>query len=121
MLGVQQALDDDAVGAHALDRARSVRAGAIADAQLVLVLAVTAEDDHPRRLPVERDQLPLVARAGGAPRATEVERLEQVRLTGAIGPVHDGQPRPEPRFGASVGAKVAQLDADDAHPQRSTR
>ena len=45
----------------------------------------------------EAHQLALVARARRAAGAAEVERLEQVRLAGAVGAVDDRQPWPEPR------------------------
>ncbi len=112
---LDQALDGRAVTAHALDRARVLGQRAVADGQLVLALAVADTHADPRSGLAEAHQLALVARPRRAPGAAEVDRLEQVGLARAVGPVHDGQARPERGLGAGVGAKVAQLDAEHAH------
>ena len=63
----------------------------------------------------EADHLPLVRGPAGTAGAAEVQRLEQVRLTGAVGTGDHGQPRPERRLRALVAAEVADGHALDAH------
>ncbi len=110
VLDIEQPLDGRAVGAHALGLPRLE-----ADAQLVLLRAVAEPHAHPSGVLPEAHQLALVARARRAPGAAEVDRLEQVRLTGAVRSVHDGQPVAQGGLGARIGAEVAQLNAQYAH------
>ena len=53
-------------------------------------------------------QLPLVAGAQRMPGAAEVERLQQVGLAGAVGPMQDGQTLPKVRLGAGICAEITQ-------------
>ena len=100
--------------------------GTEADAQLVLAATVArSAHGHARGLRAEAHQLALVARARRAARAAEVDRLEQVRLAGAVGAVHDRQALAERGLGARIGAEVAQLHADararHGHPHTFSR
>src|SRR6185312_9748191 len=78
------------------------------DAQLVLAIAVAAADLDPRRRGVEAHDLALRRGAARAPRAAEVQRLEEVRLARPVRPVDDGEPLAQRDVGALVRAKVAQ-------------
>ena len=110
-LDVDEALDEDAVGLQALRLAR-----AEADRQLVrAALAVAQVDLDACGGGVEADDLALVGGAARAAGAAEVQRLEQVRLAGAVAPVHHRQARPEVDVRALVATKVAQPQARDEH------
>jgi hypothetical protein len=78
-------------------------------------IAVAPVHGHARRLGVEAHDLALVRRAAGPARAPEVQRLEQVRLAGAVGAVQHRQPGTERDVGRRVGAEVAHAQAGDEH------
>ena len=70
---------------------------------------VLARQLQPRQLGAEAHHLALVGRPARAARAGEVDRLQQVRLAGAVTAGDDRQPRPQPhvrRFVAS-GSRAA--------------
>ena len=112
---VEQALDRCSVGGQALDRASSVRARPVADAQLVLLGAFTAAHDDACRRRVEADELTLVSRPWRAAGAAEVDSLEQVRLARAVRPVDDRQAGAEAGLSSRIRAEVAHLHAEHAH------
>ena len=89
-----------------------------ADAELVLAVAIAPVDLDTHRAPgarVEAQQLALVGGPARAPGAAEVQRLEEVRLAGAVGPVHDGEPLAQPDLGRGVAAEVAHAQAGHHH------
>src|SRR5271156_2133290 len=100
-LDVEQSLHLGAVGAHPLHRLERwpapLRRGQTparlgrgkAHAQLVRARGVREADDDAGGVGAEAHELALVAGARRAPGAAVVERLEQVRLARAVGPVHD--------------------------------
>ena len=53
-------------------------------------------------------QLALIAGAQGVAGATEIERLQQVGLAGAVGPMKDGQALAEVRLSTGVCTEIAQ-------------
>ena len=112
-----EAVDRAAVDAHAL-RPRPARSRPRA---VLAVLADAARAPRAPRVAAAAHQLALVRGARRAGRAAEVERLEQVRLAGAVGPADHRQPVAELDLRPLVVAEVAQLDARDAHgaPTRS--
>jgi hypothetical protein len=70
-----------------------------------------------RQLRAKPHDLALVGGAARPPGQREVDRLEQVRLAGAVRPEHDGEPIAELRLRALVGAKVAEPDAPRLHSE----
>src|SRR4029077_12715487 len=114
-LDVEQPLHGSPVGAHQLHRTRVSVGRSEADAQLVRALAVAALNDNAGGLLSEAHELALVAGAWRTGGASVIERLQQVRLAGAVRPVYDRQARPETGLGACVGAEVAHLHADEVH------
>ena len=98
----------DAVDADPLRLARLE-----ADAQLVRAVATLDLDLNPSRRLAEAHDLALVARAARAAGAAEVQRLEEVRLAGAVAAVDDGQPGAEGDVRARVGAEVPHPEARD--------
>jgi hypothetical protein len=111
--GVEQALGRRAVDLEALGLA-----GLEADAQLVLAVAVVPMDLHAHHASgpgVEAHQLALVRRPARAPGAPEVQRLQEVRLARAVGPVHDREPLAQPDLGRGVAAEVPQAQARHDH------
>ena len=64
--------------------------------------------DNARRAGAEANHLTLVRRAARTAGAAEVQRLEQVRLAGAVGPGDHGQALAELDLGMFVAAEVAQ-------------
>ena len=104
----------DAVGLQALRVA-----GREADRQRVrAALGVAQVDLDARRRRVEAHDLALVGGPARAPGAAEVQRLEEVRLAGAVAAVDDRQARAELDVGALVATKVAQAQAGDEHAGR---
>jgi hypothetical protein len=51
-----------------------------------------AGDDDPRRLLAEADQLRVLASPRGEPLCADMQRLEQVRLAGAVRPDRENDP-----------------------------
>jgi len=92
--------------------------GLVADRQLVdSVRRLDVHLDAQRRS-VEADDLAVVAGAAGAAGETDVERLQEVRLAGAVGAVDDRKAGAQRDLGAVVGAHVA--DAQAAHQAHQT-
>ena len=116
VLDVEQSLDRRAVGAQALGwpgwKPTLSSCGRPSS---------SSSTRHAGGVGVEAHELALVARPRRASGAAEVDRLEQVRLAGAVGAVDDGQTLTEGDLGARVGAEVAQLDAEHAHRIELTR
>jgi len=110
LLHVGEALDGGAVGRHVLGRS-----GLESDGQLVAAVVVAQPDNHARSLRSKAHQLALGASTLRVAGAAEVERLEQVRLAGAVGTMDDGQAVAEMSLGPRIGAKVAQLHAENQH------
>jgi hypothetical protein len=102
--GVQrrQAGDRAAVDAQALRLA-----GLEAGLQSMADLLVARVDDHAADGGAAAHQLALVRRARRRPGTTEVGGLEQVRLAGAVGADHHGQPWGQVQLGRLVVAEVA--------------
>ena len=67
--------------------------GREADRQLVRAVLALGRDDDPRGAAPEADDLALVGGPAGAAGAAEVQRLDQVRLAGAVGPGDHRQAR----------------------------
>ena len=85
-----------------------------ARAAAVVVLAPQLQPRHAAR---RSARLALVGGPARAAGAGEVERLEQVRLAGAVAAGDHGQPGPEPHLRRLVGAEVAQAEpGGDARP-----
>ena len=82
---------------------------------LVAPERVLAHELEPRQLGAEAHDLALVRRPARAPGAGEVERLEQVRLAGAVAARDDREPRPQPHVRRLVGAEVAQAEVRRNH------
>jgi hypothetical protein len=72
------------------------------------------ELDASRLLP-ESDQVAVVACPEGATRQSEVDRLEQVRLSGAVRPVDDDDVRRDLRTPLYEIAEAAALDGPKDH------
>src|SRR5439155_12232510 len=114
LLALQRALERGAVaGNHLLGAPLPVNLQA--DAQLMPFALILDPHHDARRAGAEAHQLAIVARARGARCAGEVDRLQEVGLPRAVGPVHDRQARAELCVGAGVGAKVAHLHAEHPH------
>ena len=64
--------------------------------------------DDPGGLLAKAHELALVASAQRVSGAAEVEGLQQVGLTGAVGPVKDGEALPEVRLGPGICAEIPQ-------------
>jgi hypothetical protein len=93
-----------------------------ADAQVMHAVATLDLDLNASCALVEANDLALVARAARPPRAAEVERLQQVRLAGAVAPVDDRQAGAERDVRAHIGAEVPHADAANDHgPAAPTR
>ncbi len=91
--------------------------GAEADRERVRAAVGVAQVDlDARRAGLEAHDLALVRRPARTAGAAEVQRLEEVRLAGAVAPVHDGQAGAELDVRALVAAKVAQPQAGREHP-----
>ena len=110
MRRVDEALDRGAVHPQSLGLA-----GHEADAELVRPVAVAPVDLDPGRGRSEAHDLALVARPARAAGAAEVERLEQVRLAGAVRTRDHGEALAQRRLRLFVAAEIAQADAEDAH------
>ena len=70
-----------------------------------------AAHDDPGGPSTEADELALVCGARRAPNRAEVDRFEQVRLPGSVGPRDDGQPSTQRRLRILVAAEVAKREA----------
>jgi hypothetical protein len=90
-------------------------AGLEADRHLVAAEPVLAEELGAGELGTEADDLTLVRGPARARRAGEVDRLQQVRLAGAVAAGDDGQARAQPDVRALVGAEVTEGQGADEH------
>ena len=123
-LDIEHPLDLSTVGRHPLERQCAGSGALVADRELVWLSVIQELHHDARGLRAEADHLAIAAGPRRARGATKVDGLKQVGLAGAVGPMHNGQSLSESCLGASVGAEVAHLDADDPHvsgPRRSAR
>src|SRR3954451_21866374 len=79
---------------------------------------VLARELEPRQLRAEAHDVALVRRPARAPRAGEVERLQEVRLAGPVAARDDGEPGPQPHVRRRVGAEVAHAEGLGDHTFR---
>ena len=76
---------------------------------------------HPGGALAEADQLRVGARARREALRADVQRLEQVRLAGAVRPDDEHEPRLEVEVEPGVRAEVAERDVRDDQPGRPSR
>ena len=91
-LDIKHPLYDGAVGTHALDGALSAIVDTVSNRELVALVAVADSYSDAHSLLTEAHKLALVSCTQRVPGAAEVERLQEIGLTGAVGAVDDCQP-----------------------------